>query len=84
MYLHEPNKRKRLEFNLKTALIFRIIIMLQIILIVYALNVYSGMPIGGSSDHALSIALPVVMSTNVPVAAIIFNGLYKSKKFAVK
>lgn len=84
LYLNDPKKRKRLEFNLKTSLIFRIIIMLQIALIVYALNVYFGMPIGGSSDYALSIALPVVMSTNVPVAAIIFNGLYKSKKFAVK
>lgn len=84
MYLHEPKKRKRLEFNLKTSLIFRIIIMLQVDLIVYALNVYFGMPIGGSSSYALSVALPIVISTNIPVAAVIFNGLYKSKKFAVK
>ncbi len=79
-----PTKRKRVDFNLKTSLIFRIIITLQLSLIVYALNVFFGMPIAGSAQYSLSIALPIVLATNVPISAVVFNGLYKSKKFAVK
>lgn len=84
LFLSNPFKRKRVEFNLRTSLIFRFIIMLQVILIVYALCVYMGMPIAGSTEYTLFFTLPAVLSTNIPISAIIFNSLYKSKRFAVE
>ena len=84
LFLSNPFKRKRVEFNLRTSFIFRFIIMLQVILIVYALCVYMGMPIAGSTEYTLFFILPAVLSTNIPVSAIIFNSLYKSKRFAVE
>ncbi|MBR7141507.1 MAG: hypothetical protein IKD03_05120 [Clostridia bacterium] len=84
LFLSNPFKRKRVEFNLRTSLIFRFIIMLQVVLIVYALCVYMGMPIAGSTEYTLFFTLPAVLSTNIPISAIIFNSLYKSKRFAVE
>ncbi len=78
-----PHKKKRMDFSLKSSIFFRIIIMLQIILITYAFNVYMGMPLGGSSEHLIFLSIPMVLSTNIPASAIIFNKLYKSKKFAL-
>lgn len=84
LYLSDPSKRKRIDFNFKNSIIFRLIIMAQLMLIIYALNVYAGMPIGGDPYYALSMALPMVLSTNVPVNSIIFNALYRTNKFAVE
>ncbi len=83
LYLSDPFKRKRIDFNFKNSMIFRTIIMLQLILIIYAINVYCGMPIGGSSEYLLSMILPCILTSNVPISGIIFNCLYRSKNFAV-
>lgn len=83
-YLSDPFRRKRADFNLRNSIIFRLIIMLQLLLITYAFNVYLGMPISGSKEYLLSLLLPMVLSTNVPVSGLIFNKLYKSKRFAVE
>lgn len=82
LYLSDPFKRKRVDFNFKNPMIFRTIIMLQLILIIYAINVYCGMPLGGSSEYLLSMILPCILTTNVPISGIIFNCLYRSKNFA--
>ena len=84
LYLSEPSKRKRIDFSFKNSIIFRLIIMAQLLLIIYALNVYAGMPIGGDPYYALSMALPMVLSTNIPISSVIFNSLYRTKKFAVE
>ena len=82
-YLFNPLAKKRLEYNFKSALIFRIIIALQICLITYALCVYFNMPISGSPEYALYLTIPMLLSTNIPLSTVIFNKLYKSKKFSV-
>lgn len=83
-YLIEPYKRKRIDFNFKNSMLFRIVIMIQLIVIIYAFNVYLGMPIGFSSDYALSTTLPMILTTNIPLCGIIHRILYKSKIFAVE
>lgn len=82
-YLFNPTAKKRLEFNFTATLIFRIIIALQCILITYALCVFFNMPIGGQADYALYLTIPILLSTNIPLSAVVFKFLYKSKKFAV-
>lgn len=84
LFLFDPYKRKRIDFNFKSSIIFRVIIMLQLILIIYAANVFAGMPIGGSSEYLLSMILPCILTTNVPLSSVIFNYLYRSKLFSVE
>lgn len=83
MYYRNPNKQRRVDdFNLKNSMIIRIIIMLQLALITYALNIYFAMPIGGSPEYAVSLFIPIVLSTNVPLSAILFNLLKSTTKFS--
>ena len=84
LYLFEPYKRKRIDFNFKSSIIFRLIIMLQLILITYAINVYAGMPVGGSEEYLYSTLLPCLLSTNVPLSGVFAYNLHRSNKFAVK
>lgn len=84
LYLFEPYKRKRIDFNFKSSIIFRLIIMLQLILITYAINVYAGMPVGGSEEYLYSTLLPCLLSTNVPLSGVFAYILHRSNKFAVK
>ena len=84
LYLFEPYKRKRIDFNFKSSIIFRLIIMLQLILITYAINVYAGMPVGGSEEYLYSTLLPCLLSTNVPLSGVFAHILHRSNKFAVK
>ena len=82
-YLSNPTAKKRLEYNFKASLILRIIIALQLCLITYALCVFFNMPIAGQAEYALYLAIPILLSTNIPLSTIIFRFLYKSKNFAV-
>ncbi len=84
IYLLEPFKRKRIDLNFKTSILFRIIVMVQLIVIIYAFNVYLGMPIGFSKEYALSTILPIILTTNIPLCGLIHRALYKSKIFAVE
>ncbi len=83
VYRFYYDARKRSNFNLKTSLAYRLIFMAQAILIFYALNLYFGMPISTSPEYYVSFIIPSVLSTNIPVATIIFNKLLKSGKFNV-
>ncbi len=77
-------KRKKYSFSLKAAVIFRIIIAIQCIVIIYALNVYNGIITGNIEDYLSSLIMPSVLSLNFIASPLIFNALFKSKRFAVK
>lgn len=80
----EPDKRKRINFSLKNSLIYRLIVMAQCFLIIYCLNIIAGMPLGFDGEYLTTVLLPALLCTNFPVSALIFNALYKTKKFAVE
>lgn len=84
IFLSSPNSRKRNDYNIKSSLIFRIIIMIQLILITYAVNVWMGMPITLDKNFFITLALPTIFAINFPFSAIVFNSLRKKSKFALK
>lgn len=84
IYIRQPNSKKRNDYNLKSSLIFRIIIAIQLILIVYGINICMGMPITFDGKYFVTLTLPLVFIINLPISALIFNGLRKSSKFALK
>lgn len=81
---YEPNKRKRINFHLKNSLVYRLIVMAQCLLIVYCVNVIAKMPLGFSIDYITSLLLPALLCIDFPISALVFNVLFKSKKFAVE
>lgn len=79
-----PNRRKRINFNLKNSLIYRSIVMIQCLLIIYCLNIIGGMHITFSNAHLAALLLPALLSTCFPVSALIFNALFKSHRFSAE
>lgn len=77
------NKRKRANFKIWTSLAYKLIFMVQAILIVYALNIYLGMPLSTSAEYYVSLIIPSVLSLNLPLSDLIFNKLLKTGKFNV-
>lgn len=78
-----PEKQRRVNFNLKNSLIYRSIVMAQCFLIIYCLNIIAGMPLSFGIDYITTLLLPALLCTNFPVSALIFNALFKSEKFAL-
>lgn len=78
-----PNKRKRINFSIRSSLIYRIFVMLQCFLIIYCFNLFIGMPLPFDIKFLTSLLLPAIMVTNFPVSALVFNSLYKSNKYSV-
>ncbi len=79
-----PDKRKRINFSLKNSLIYRLIVMAQCFLIIYCANVIGGMELGFELKYITTLLLPALLSVCFPISALIFNALFKSKKFAVE
>lgn len=79
-----PDKQKRINFNLKNSLIYRFIVLAQCLLIIYCANVIAGMPLGFSIEYVTTLLLPSLMSLCFPISALIFNSLYKTRKYMVE
>lgn len=84
IYLYHPSSKKRNDYNLKSSLIFRLIVTVQLLLIIYALNIWMGMPITFDGKYFITLALPVIFAVNFPISALVFNSLRKKEKFALK
>lgn len=82
--LTAPDNRKRINFSLRNSLIYRLIVMAQCFLIIYCINIIAGMPLAFSSKYLTTILMPALLCTNFPVSALVFNALFKSKKFAAE
>ena len=83
-FIHKPDSKKRNDFSLKSSLIFKIIIAIQIILITYAINIYLEMPITFSASYFITLTIPAIFAVNLPFSSIVFNSLRKKEKFSAK
>ena len=80
----DPYRKKRYDFELKNSLIFRLAIMVLMLILTYALNVVLYMDISFDSAYAFSLTVPALLSTNIPLSAVIFQALYDTKKFSAE
>ncbi|MDR0426928.1 MAG: hypothetical protein LBH24_07155 [Clostridiales bacterium] len=84
LYWGNPNKRKRYDFDFGVTMLYKLIVMLIAALLIYAFNVYLGMPMAVDREHLFSLIMPIVLTTNLPISTLIFNVLYKSGRFTVE
>ena len=83
-YVLDPYKRKRYDFDLRTSLLYRFGIMLLVLILIYAANVVLYMDISFEADYLFSLITPALMSTNIPVSALLFKALYDTKNFGAE
>ena len=79
-----PGQKKRIKFSFKISMIFRFIVMIEALVLVYTVNLMMGMPLTFSSEYLVTLLVPGIMCTNIPVSAIIFQALYKTNKYNVQ
>lgn len=83
-YWSEPDKRKRININFTSSIFIRCIIMLQVAVIVYCVNLIWGMPVGFSYGFLPSLLIPLAYSLFIPLSKVIFMILLQSGNYAVE
>ncbi len=84
VFVTDPDKRKRINVNFRSSIIIRIVIMLQVFVIIYAVNLMFKMPTGFSVEYIPSLLLPAVYALFIPLSEVIFMTLLKSGHYAVE
>lgn len=84
MFAADPDKKKRINVNFRFSFIIRAIIMLQVAVIIYCLNLIWGMPVSFSAAYIPSLILPLAYAIFIPISELIFMVLLKSDKYAVE
>ncbi|MCI9031133.1 MAG: hypothetical protein HFK09_01245 [Clostridia bacterium] len=79
-----PNQKKRIKFSFKISMIFRFIVMIEALVLVYTINLMLGMPLTFSSEYLVTLLVPGILCTNIPLSAMIFQALYKTNKYNVQ
>ncbi len=82
-YATNVDKKKRINVNFRFSVIIRTVIMLQVFVIVYCLNLIWGMPVGFAAEFIPSLVLPAVYALFIPISEVIFMNLLKSGNYAV-
>ncbi|MDE6028776.1 MAG: helix-turn-helix transcriptional regulator [Clostridiales bacterium] len=81
-YANNPEKTRRINVNFKFSLIIRIVIMIQVAVVIYCVNLICGMPLAFSTYYIPSIVLPLAYSLFIPISEIIFINLLNSGKYS--
>lgn len=79
----EPDKTKRINVNFRFSIIIRVVIMVQVAVIIYCVNLIWGMPVSFSAEYLPSLIIPLVYALFIPVSEVIFMTLLKSGRYAV-
>lgn len=82
LYTNNPEKTRRINTNFKFSIIIRIVIMIQVAVVIYCVNLIWGMPLAFSEYYIPSIVLPLAYSLFIPISEIIFMKLLQSGKYS--
>ena len=78
----DPFKRKRYSLDFRNSVAFRIIVFALLLVIIYAFNVVLKMDVANPVNYLMTLIVPALLSTNVPISIFIFKALYNTQKFA--
>lgn len=80
----DPDKRRLINYRFHISIRYRLFIFLNLLVIIYCVNIYLGMPLGFSADYTATLLLPALLSLCVPINGLIFHNLFTSGKYSVK
>lgn len=84
MYFLNKTKKVKAKFNFKIAIIFSLLFFIQALIIIYAINIPFGLYSFTQKDYIhYRWLLPAVCVCYLPIHTLIYQILYKSKKFHV-
>lgn len=81
-YYSNPDSKKRIEANIMDQFWFKLVVMVLICLLAFGLNLFIGMPLSGNiTNYAVTLFIPIILSTNLPLSFLLLKLLYTSKYF---
>lgn len=81
-YLLEPLKRCRADFDFKTSIINRSLLCLNLAFVFACLGVFVWqVNLQELSSMVLPIFIPIILLLNLPLSSVIYNQIYKTKKY---
>lgn len=80
----DPDKRKRINVNFRASFIIRFVIMIQVAVVIYCINLIWGMPVSFSVDYLPSLVIPMAYAMFIPISEGIFMALLKSERYAAE
>lgn len=83
-FASDPDKVKRVNVNFRLSMIIRSVIMLQVAVVVYCVNLIWGMPVSFSATHLPALIIPLTYALFIPLSEVIFMTLLKSEHYAVE
>ncbi len=81
---YNPDKRKLINYRFNASIRFRLLISLNMLVIVYLVNIYLGMPLGFSSQYATTLLLPALYTLCIPISGLIFHNLFTSGRYSAR
>ena len=81
-YANNPEKTRRINTNFKFSIIIRIVVMIQVAVVIYCVNLIWGMPLAFSAYYIPSLILPLAYSLFIPISEVIFMKLLQSGKYS--
>lgn len=84
IYLLNPTKRKRANFNFKLSLLNRAMIFIELSVVCVLIGFFAlGASINDIDLILCSIILPIVLLTNIPLSSLIYWLLYRTRKYHI-
>lgn len=83
-FASDPDKVKRINVNFRMSVIIRCVVMIQVAVVIYCVNLIWGMPIGFSSSYLPSLIIPLMYAVFIPISEVIFMTLLKSEHYAAE
>lgn len=83
IFAYNPDRTRRINVNYRFSMIIRFVIMIQVAVVIYCLNIIWGMPSSFDAAHIPSLMLPLVYALFIPASEVIFVTLLRSGKYAV-
>jgi hypothetical protein len=84
IYLANPTKRTRAKFNLKMSLLNRVMIFIELSVVCILIGFFALSATVNDLDIILqSIIIPMILFTNIPLSALVYWLLYRTKKYHI-
>lgn len=81
-YLFNPTKRKRADFNFKLSIINRGMIMIELAVVLVLIAFFAvGVSVKDETMILMTMGLPIILLTNLPVSSVVYYLLYRTKKY---
>ena len=82
VYLSNPTKRRRADFNVKLSFINRFMIMIELAVILVLVAFFGvGVSVRDTDLILMTMVLPIILLTNLPLSSIIYYLLYRTRKY---